>query len=371
MITLIASSSFSLARLASTAWDPSVFVSAGEASVPQGSPGLTVRDPVGYDGQFFFRLSRNPFTTKRSEFGIKFDGAPLRQQRIFYPFLVWILSGGGKPTAVLWLLITVNIGALTLAAWSGSIIAEDLGRSPFVGLLFAAIPGLLIGLTFDTAEPLAIALGVSALALLRRDRFAWAAAALATAALTRETTLLFTLGVLVAIMWKKGDYLLNGRRAPLWIPVMPLSVFAAFQVYLWVHWGRPGPLNTGKGDLGVPILGMVHGFTQWATRPLSIRFDNVAFAALSVLVLMSGAMSFRHSAALLHERLAFIASLLLVLCLQSPIWFHYASFLRALSESVALGLIMILGDARRTLVGTSAAATAVWGYLGVRARLLD
>jgi hypothetical protein len=58
---------------------------------------LGVKLPIiqgsGYDGQFYFRLALDPFSTSRSYSGITFDSS-IRAQRILYPLLSWLICFG-------------------------------------------------------------------------------------------------------------------------------------------------------------------------------------------------------------------------------------------------------------------------------------
>lgn len=56
--------------------------------------------PYGYDGQFYYRLALDPFTTRVEDYGIKLDIPVYRQQRILYPLFVHILSFGNPQRAV-------------------------------------------------------------------------------------------------------------------------------------------------------------------------------------------------------------------------------------------------------------------------------
>jgi hypothetical protein len=373
-IAILASSFFAVARVETVNWDPSIFVSAGRTYVPHGSPGLTARNSLGYDGQFFFRMARNPFTDATSQFGITFDHPARRQQRILYPLVVWAFSGGGHITAVLWLLVALNIAALGVIAWMGALLAEDVGRSPLYGVLFAAVPGFLISITFDTPEPLAVALALGAFVLLRRGRFAWASACFVGAALARETTLLFALGLLLCVAWgmySRSRYEIAGRRVPLTCPLIPVLVYGVWQVILWVEWGRAAIFESGGSDLGTPLIGLIRSVSEWASRPARVRADNLLFLVAIVGFLLWALPSLRRTAAQPYERLAFVLALALALCYQPTIWYHYANFVRALSEVTTLGLIVVLGDESRPLVPVAAAAVPVWGYLAARAQLLD
>src|SRR3954462_461359 len=77
--------------------DVSRFVIAGGGNVDASKvpAGLTVIPNIGgYDGLTFYRLALNPFTSEQAAHGIRLDNPPYRQQRIGYPFIVWILSLG-------------------------------------------------------------------------------------------------------------------------------------------------------------------------------------------------------------------------------------------------------------------------------------
>ena len=372
--TIAVSSGFVVARLAPVHWDPSRFVSAGHVYVPNGSQGLVRRDPLGYDGQFFFRLARDPFTSSPTEFGIQFDHPARRQQRILYPFLVWILSGGGHVRAVLWLMVWLNVAAVGLVALAGSALARNIGRSPLAGVLFAAIPGLVISLTFDTPEPVALALALWGYVLLRRGRFFSATTLLTAAALTRETTLLFALGLLAVVMvkrFKREAYELAGRPVPLAAPLLPMVMYAAWQAGLWAIWGKPAVLESGQSDLGAPFLSLFREIASWSSRPPRVRIDNAFFLFVLIAFLAWVIPSLRRSIALPHEKAALVLSLVLLVCFQRTIWYHYANFLRALGETFALGLIVVMGDGTRALTPSGVATAPIWGYLAYRARLLD
>ena len=69
----------------------------------------------------------------------------------------------------------------------------------------------------------------------------------------------------------------------------------------------------------------------------------------------------RRSAALLHERAAFVLALILVPFLRSDVWFNFTSFLRAMSEAMVLGLIVLLGRPAGLVSGPSIEARASEG----------
>jgi hypothetical protein len=101
--------------------DPSFFVVAGPmATDPLNTlPNLHVFPPgTTYDGQFFYRLALEPWTSVQTGFGITLDMPAYRQQRILYPLIAWGISMGMwqfVPAA----LIIANLLAIGALGWGG------------------------------------------------------------------------------------------------------------------------------------------------------------------------------------------------------------------------------------------------------------
>lgn len=141
LITLVVVSLFILGRLYQFGFDPSIFVVAGDtfcdpARVPQN---LTVlRNSAGFDGQFYYRLALDPFTSELDEFGVTIDLPPLRHQRILYPLLTWSLSFG-TPDLVPGVMILINFTALCMIGWIGGAYAQTLGRHALWGVFLSTL----------------------------------------------------------------------------------------------------------------------------------------------------------------------------------------------------------------------------------------
>jgi len=124
-VTLIGA--FVALRLDMFEWDESRFVLAGEAlsdpvRVPSGL--YVIRNSSGYDGQAFYRLALDPLTQKKVDRGITLDTPSYRQQRVAYPAIAWLASGGGDATRVPWALILINIVAVGARTTAPEIIDE-------------------------------------------------------------------------------------------------------------------------------------------------------------------------------------------------------------------------------------------------------
>ena len=78
-------------------WNLSSLVLAGQPAADASvlPPGFRVLpDSNGYDGQFYYRLSIEPFSNQKNAHGITFESPVYRASRIGYPLLVHVLTGG-------------------------------------------------------------------------------------------------------------------------------------------------------------------------------------------------------------------------------------------------------------------------------------
>jgi len=372
-IAIAASGLFIAGRLAWADHNASAIADVGR-EFTTGAPrpdGLIVRRGVGFDGQFFYRLALNPFTTKRAEFGLRLDQPARRQQRILYPIVAWIVSGFGRARAVPWALIGINVLGFALIGWLGAMLARSTGRSELASLFFVATPGILIALAFDTGEVAAVALALGTLLLLRSGRFGWATAMATLALFARETTLVIPIGLLVTILWerRKGRrYQIDGGTVPVSVAAVPVLLYGAWQAVLWARSGKPAFMSTDGSDLGAPIAGLVKAVRIWAQRGQTV--DNVFFLAAVALVIVLGLVSLRRSTAHPHEKTAFAVAVILALLYQWTVMVHYATYLRAMSEAYVLGVLMLLEDRRSPLMPLGIAWIEVWGYLAVRTRVV-
>lgn len=257
----------------------------------------------GYDGQFYYRLAVSPFSTSPVVDGVRFDYPAYRQQRILYPFIVHILSGGNR-RAVLWLLPAVNCAAIISIAL----------LSPRTALP-AYWPGFLFSLARDLAEPLEVALLFAALFSRRRSLIILA---LVGAVLTRETALIAAAAFVVAGILKRDFRAIAGLTA--------IVVFAVWKVIVFRMWHLPFSIGAGN-VIGVPFSGI------WSARGDVVQL--VLLLIFTVLVLMA-----IRSADLL-VKIAFIAYALFAVFLTGDIWIEDWAYLRALAEFGAFGALII------------------------------
>jgi hypothetical protein len=320
-------------------WDASYFVTAGDlfsdpARVPSG---LHVQpNSDGHDGQFYYRLALNPFSTQKTEFGITLDLPSYRQQRILYPLVVWALSLG-RPEPVPILMIVVNYVALGLLAWFGARYVQACGHHALWGLIFPGYPGLVLSLARDFTEIPAMTLVVLGLLLLKEQRRVPAVVVFTLGVFARETT------VLVPVAWVavwlagagRGD---RGRGQ--WVYLIPPLSLGLWQLALWRLWGQFPAVGTGAVD--IPFRGFVQSLASKAAfeTPQQIGFfiEIIFVAAFAVVVTAV----LRSSAASRHEKTAWVLYALLVSAVSHNVWSEDWSFLRNLCEFHLLGAVILL-----------------------------
>ncbi len=207
----------------------------------------TNHDPSGswgYDGQFYYQMARNPFQAYRY-----MDNAPFREQHLFYPLVVGVLSLG-QVAVIPYMLLLVNVVAISLSV---ELLARLLIRfefSPWFSLALGLYFGQAAGTLFDTAEPFTyflVCLGVWF--MVEKNRVRMTALLLGLASLTREIALLFPIGYLcIAVVQKK------------WRVCTQLVMLGIVPLFLWLL-----ALRLIFGQTGVTF-----------TRP----FEHVPFAGI-------------------------------------------------------------------------------------------
>lgn len=225
----------------------------------------------GYDGQFAYQIAIDPAEGWR-----KTDVPAYRYQRIVYPLAARALALG-HPALIPWMLIAVNVAALAAGTWCTEAILGHFGANRWYALVYGLNAGTLMGVRLDLTEPLAYGLAQAGVLLILKDRWRWASALLALAALTKETTLLFTAGALLMTVARR-----DGRRAI----EMSLIVGAPFAGWQLILLGWFGQFGVGSGGaLATPFeLAPLRGL--WSIAALDLRvFGLIAAVAVPLAVL--------------------------------------------------------------------------------------
>jgi hypothetical protein len=228
----------------------------------------------GYDGQFVYFIARDPLDAARF-----LDVPAYRYQRILYPLLAWLFSGG-QPGVLPWTLILINLAAIVAGTCAVEQLLRGFGVNRWYALAYGLYGGQLIALRTDLNEPLALALVSAAMLGWHRDRRWLAAVLFALASLTKETSLVFVAAYAIAALVQ--------RR---WRAVIALACatlpFALFQATLWVVFGRPG---LGAGGAGatpfspVPLGGWLEVAGVSAPAFLTISVVAAPFVVLPAVI---------------------------------------------------------------------------------------
>lgn len=352
------------ARIVGLGGDPSRFVVAGDAFVDRlaAPPALAILPASsGYDGQFFYRLALDPFTSQKTAFGIALDLPARRQQRILYPLLAWCISSG-DPSRVAWALIGLNVAGMGILGWLGALWARDCGRHALCGLAFPAYPGFVLTLGRDLSEILSACLALAGLFALRRERGLAAGVLLALAVLARESALIIVLAVAAVWVWDQG-FSRGARRdlptsASLGFAV-PLWCAAAWQVVLRERWNI-SPATTAIDAFGVPFVALAQFVVRAPFIDSPFRTLQVFELAFLALCLGTVGLSLRSSTARSYEKVAWLLALASAMSFSRFVWVEDFAFMRVLTELYVLGTIILFGRRGRLVALVAVAAGLLW-----------
>ncbi len=357
-IALAAAAALTLFRLDSAGGDPSRFVVAGRQFVGLGAPtALHVESRSGYDGQYFYRMSRSPVNGAARVDGVRLERPAYRQQRLAYPLIVWLLTLGGRtPRAVMWAMIAVNVVGLAVLAGMGARLAQHVGRSEYWGLVLAAYPGFALTLARDLAEIVSACFAAAALLMVLRGRPLATGVLLSMAVFTRETSLVIAIGLGASWLLSRDREV---RSAVAF--VLPGLTFVGTQLLGLAVFGRVPVLVSG-GALGAPLAGLSHlvrDVTGLHGRQLPVSFEALVLLFSAVAV----ALTWRALAAPGGVRIAWIAALVLLVLGGPLVWADDWAFMRAGSEFAVLSFVLLLSAPRAALAATGAAHLMAGAFL--------
>jgi hypothetical protein len=344
-------------RLAIHRFDPSSFVVAcfefcSPDLVP---PGLTIHTG-GYDGMFYYRMALNPWTTRRTDFGIRIDNPPYRYQMILLPILAHIVALGREqwvPASI----IAVNYLAVCAIGLLAGLFALAFERHALWGLAIPFYPGLLLSIDRDLTEVLMIALAMGGLYFLHRSRFLAGSCVLALSVLARETILLLVLTMLAAsAVAMLRD---RARRFEAASLTIPLAVFAAWQLWIFHIWGVFG-FASAPANFAPFFAGIGEFVGRLAVQPNRHLLWKSELLLLAVAAALTAFETFT-SATETGIKLAWAAYLILLCFLSNAVWVEDMAFMRAAAEMMVLGFLILLGARSSLLFGILAAANlAIW-----------
>jgi len=289
-------------------------------------PSYLVQVPgTGYDGQFFLRLALDPFNLHEVAFGITMNG-DYRFQRIVYPMLGWLLSGGDGHLVPIALLV-INVAAVAVIAATAAALARDTQHPTLVGVLVGGYFGYTLSAGRDLAEPTAAALAIAGMYLFEHRHLVAASVLLMLAALTLETELVIP--VAIGIVWLVGSLATRRVRFNPIVFLLPGVAWLGYQTLLEALLGHIVIRSDLRGNLGIPLVTVVRGI-EAHLRVLNAT-HLIWFGQLGVLTLfvVLAASSLRSPLVPTYLKVAWGVMLALALSLSGEVWDH-SSYFRAI-----------------------------------------
>jgi len=280
------------------------------------------------DGQSFAALAQDPLL-RRTDVMTPPGEFSYRAQRPVWGYLTWIGSGG-QANLTPWVLAALTVLSCGAAVAAVGWLLRRRRVSPWWALLI-----LVFGaetLTEFTPELLGLALLIVGIVWWQRGRVAPAVAALAVAALTRETMLV---GVAALGVWSlAGPLPAPGRRLRAVAPLaVPFGAYAAWVVLVTARTGR-SPFGRSEGRLGAPGAGLLSAVQHAPT--VGEILGLVALASAICVV----AVRYAPRDVLTWVAVAYLGFAAL---LGDNVWMTNSGFTRTLLPLYTLGLVAVLG----------------------------
>ncbi|RJX29652.1 MAG: hypothetical protein C4525_14260 [Desulfarculus sp.] len=292
--------------------------------VPQGA--VLRPEAFGYDGQFFLYMAQDPWARQGAWANI--DSPAYRYQRMLYPLLLNLLSGGDKDRLPN-LMLVFNLACLLAAFLIMCRLAARLGAALPWALFFLCAYGLFQPVWLGLSEPLANLLLAWGLYAITAGALWWASLALVLMVLTKEH---YAVAPALAAAW---CWLLSRRGLLAYL--LPLAAGLAWQLWLWQRFGHPAFEQSNAGNFTWPLLGSlglllspIHG------REVFLGLGFLALLGLTALLLWRG-----------WQRLDLwlLAGLLLVpLFGGESIWGHSFSYHRVLAPAYLAYLAVLFKE---------------------------
>lgn len=298
--------------------------------------------PAHYDGVYYYAIAIDPLA--RGEAHRLIDLAPHRYGHPGMGWAGWILSLGNPHWAPQALLLA-GLAGMAVATFLSALIATRLGATAWAALAVALNPGLIFGVTTDTAEPLSAAILAAAIYAWMSERRVVAYALLTVVCFFKFQLVLIPIGIalfeLVRFLQGERDRDLSRRLAGL--AFGPVA-FLLWSFYVQVQLDE-APTSLASELLSLPFLGFFSTLNSLG-QIHTMDFANGQIAAAQVPILSVVMVIFVIGIALSARLKTFMHALfllqgLLVLCLNHWNLYYPKDMLRA----IAIPLLLLLAVA--------------------------
>lgn len=280
---------------------------------------IQLAEGTGHDGYQFLVIALDPLALHSDRHPMYYG---YRHRRVLYPVLAGL--GGLLPgRAALVGMAIWNALGVALCAGAVAWLAPRLGAAGWAPIGTIANMGLLNSVQLLTSDTLAIAFGLLAVALLVARRRGWAIVALTAATLTKETSILFTIGAAVWLLTRR-----DWRAAALTLSV-PAGVALAWATYIEQTIGNG---FATQRNLGWPLAGIADGVGGWDEPGMVV----LGLIALAGLIVAAAGVAHARSSLLLSFTLPWIAVALLS---SAVVWGDGNNALRVFSVLWVFGIL--------------------------------
>lgn len=330
-------------------FDPSVFIVAGDQFVNPAqllSPIIVKPHSQGYDGQFYYRIAVAPLHLQPDAFGVHFDSAPWRVQRILYPVLGWA-AALGRPEFVPASLFLVNLAGIGVIAFTAVRLAAQLSLPAHTSLAVVSWPGLIASLTHDTTEIVAAAFLFAAVEAFFAQRLILFAVLIGLAALARETSILVVAGVLC---FELADAVRRGSKHGRWRrPAIVAIAFLPFLLWRELQFlvlNQAPPASDIKNNLDWPFIGFLEtirdGLVGQGPYGKMLISQAYLLGTVALLAIFCAAVAVRVPKLMLSSRGALAAGwvpiMALMVLLSSKPW---TAYFRSFTECYLIGCLIM------------------------------
>jgi hypothetical protein len=259
--------------------DPTGFVQFGSvaaASIEPPADAHVLAGTIGYDGQFYYVLAESPAIDAHVQ--EVFEPFEYRVQRIAYPAMAWLLSGGGSESGLPWALLVVNVFFALVATAAAVAWLRARGWSGWLALAVGLTPGVLMTILRDLTDVVGLAAALGALWAWSERREWLTAGALAVAVLARETMLILA-AVLAYDAWRRRH---RGEQAmhPAALIGPALACFVAWEPYATSRFDGEIPWTTAPSNLWqAPGVGAAMALSSLLDQPASEAAWDIAYIA--------------------------------------------------------------------------------------------
>ena len=261
--------------------DISIFILAGDAKVDKSLHPFDIKileSSTGYDGQYFYQLALNPFSTDENGYGIK-SQYDIRKQRIFYPLVVFVASLGNQEI-VPHMMVMINLIAFFISFYFIQKLLIYYNSSPNHVILWALFSGPYIAFSRNLAEAVAICLVIMAMYSWSNRRRASFIIIMTLALFTRDDTLIVLFPFWFYLLWEEYK---EARIKVLnfCILILPLLSLLVWKYYIISNYGVYRPVQFTN----VPLSGLILGIVQiWNNAQLEVKNYLFLFYILGFLI---------------------------------------------------------------------------------------